>query len=101
MDGCVLEFILFFIVEDDAILVNKIHDWSFPTWRTEQIGDIIEYPVTFWHHNLQNTQKKKKKEKKRKRKDFVLQVVSDAPENGFQDISFLSPLVPFTVTQTK
>ena len=45
MDGCVLKFVLFFVIEDNAVVIDEIEDASFPKRATEKLYEEIILPL--------------------------------------------------------
>jgi hypothetical protein len=41
----VLELVLFFAVEDDAVLVDEAHHGGLPPGRAEEVDNYVEEPV--------------------------------------------------------
>ena len=43
--GCILEFVLLFIVKHNAVVFNEADDWCFPSWTLEESDKSIEDPI--------------------------------------------------------
>ena len=45
MDGCVLEFVLLFVIEDEAVLFDEADDGRLPSWTLQECNQAVENPV--------------------------------------------------------
>ena len=45
MDLGELKFVLVFVIEDGAVLIDERHDGGLPPWRPQEANDHIEEPV--------------------------------------------------------
>ena len=42
-----LQFVFFFIVKYEAVLVEEAHNWGFPAGTPQEINDDVEEPVLY------------------------------------------------------
>jgi hypothetical protein len=47
VDISVLQFILFFVVELVAVMIDETHDWCLPSWTSQEVDDDVEEPIVF------------------------------------------------------
>jgi hypothetical protein len=50
MNHGILELIFFFVIEDDAILIQKLHNGSLPSGRAQEVYYYVEEPILYqWY----------------------------------------------------
>ena len=49
VDSGVLELVLLFVIEDEAVLLDEAHDGRLPSWALQKSDETVENPILLRH----------------------------------------------------